>query len=322
MEIQLQFFYLLFQQAKELYMKKIFTTLFVLLGFQLAASAQLVLGLPDKEDAEKVKARTMIVVLREEDPKMVEKLKKQPPQLASYKADIVAYNEKIQRIAPQFWTLSKSVIFKPEAEVKALQKTKTKEFAYLEFRNEKLTENKGSDAVKYGPGMQWTTAALEIRFIEKPSAPPSGYATMKGSDQTDAELALAVKHLQYMYKNLDNKASKKEQHAQGIQKLATKTLLLDNAYLAPGLTEKTIKTVYPYPFQIVDNAAIEKAVMNSEPNVAVVSIVPVMGMPFLMHNVCSADGEGLTLDVPGAMSKSKTPLKITKESLAQYIKTK
>ena len=303
-------------------MKKLFCTLIALIGLQVAASAQSMMGMPVKEDLEKVKARPMLVVLREEDPKITNKLKKKPEALAQYKADIETYNTKIQKIAPQFWTLSKSVIFKTETELKELQKAKSKEYAYLEYRNEKMQENYGYETFKRGTGDQWTTAAIEIRFTEKPAAPPAGYATMLSGSPTDLQLALAVKSLQGIYNSIGKATSRKELHAQGIKKLKTKTLLLDKDLLASGLNEKTIKAAYPYPFKIVDNATIENAVLNSEKEYAVINITPVMGIQAISHMVSDTSGDPLSADVPSLLSKSKEPMMITKESLAQYLKTK
>jgi hypothetical protein len=140
-----------------------------------------------------------------------------------------------------------------------------------------------------------------------------------GSNPTDKELAIAIKSLQSIYNKIGIKGSRKELYAQGIEKLKTKTLLLDKALLAPGITEKTVKTVYPHPFQIVDNATIEKAVMNTEPEFAVVNIIPVMGLAMLMQSVTSTDGELLSADSPSVTAKAANPMKITKVSLAQYL---
>lgn len=51
-------------------------------------------------------------------------------------------------------------------------------------------------------------------------------------------------------------------------------LLIDNSFLKDGLTEKNIKTFYPFPFKIVNKADIESAIIKQEPNTFYVALLP------------------------------------------------
>jgi hypothetical protein len=302
-------------------MKHFFMPLFLLLVMHYNSSAQM--GAPKADDVAKVKARQMVIVLREEDPELIKKYQKTPQKLTEYKKEIATYNENIQKVAPQIWTFNSEVIFKPASEVAALQKSKNKEYAFTEFKLQKVKENSTLSSRKGPFRDEWVNPAISIHLMEKPAA-TLGIAPFMTRTPTEGELGLALLQLQTGYTNLESGVNPKELQKTHAETLKTKTLLLDRALLKTGLTEPIIKKAYPFDVEIADRAAIDQHILQQNPKYAVVSIAPVMGMQMLVHTVTDLEtGNVLGYAAPGSagsgMAAKDGPF-ITKESLTAYTK--
>lgn len=315
-------------------MKHFLLALFMIFFVKQAAYSQM--GTPSLDELKQMQQRPMVVVLLEEDPARLKKLQKKPTELAAYKKRIATINANMQQILPGAWTYSSEVIFKSETEFKALQKQKSKEFAYLKYELQKVKEPNDIKEHPYTKvriitiGDEWYTPILQFGLTEKPAHSFVHIQTLPKSTPTQGDLTLALRMTQSNFtaflalKESGKKINAKEYLASQATKLPSKTLLINKDQLYKGLTEATVKASYPFPFEILDSETIEKRILEADSKYALVTILPIIGLQNMLHQVIDlSSGEQLAYDAPGALgSKAKvnTAYYVSKESLKAYVK--
>src|SRR4051812_31143857 len=104
-----------------------------LLGLLLLATriTHAQVGSSDKEDVGEIKKRTLLIATEEPSAKLSEKLK--GDELASYEKDIKDYNAYIKETVGNFWKFNDKIEYKTRAEIDKLTKSKSKQYAYIEY---------------------------------------------------------------------------------------------------------------------------------------------------------------------------------------------
>jgi hypothetical protein len=268
-----------------------------------------------------IKARQIIVVLREADPEATERYRKDPRKLTAYKKEIAAYNERIQKVADRVWKFNNGVEFKPASEVAVLQKSKTKEFIIADFHLQKVREKPTLSALTDPFKDDQEVPTLSIRLIEKPSASVGDYQFMNRTP-SEAELTIGLMQLQAAYTNLESSITPTDLQQQNAGALKTKVLLLDQAQFKAWIAEPEMKDIYPYPYEKADKATIEKLILEQNPKYAILSIAPIVNEPKLMHSIIDLEtGNTLSSVIPGAAGtgiNTRDATVITKESIIGY----
>jgi hypothetical protein len=282
------------------------------------------------DEVKEVKKRPVLIMLEEEDPDVVKSLsKKNPKELAVYRAELKRTNELFPQIVAKLWKFNEAPVVKTKAEIMQLLESKNKQYAVLGLQR--------VEAVLYGEDKTNFTrydvsskaiARVAIELIENVrKKDPVFYQNLPNVFPTSGDMALGIQMMQnFLQARLDGKKRNQisDEAEENKSLLSGKTLLIDRKDLKPGTTPAQIKEAYPYPYKIVDYNTIEAAILEQDPNFAVVQIIPMsVGVPANAHLVMStADGKSLAYYEPiqaNVMGKN-TEARITQRHLKAYAK--
>jgi hypothetical protein len=104
-----------------------------------SAFAQYVRLVKASEVAE-VKKRPVVILLEEENPKLVNKLSKKPEELAFYRSEIKRMNDLLPALANKLWSFTATPTTKLRSEIEKLKSDKNKEFAIISLDRTKVTD--------------------------------------------------------------------------------------------------------------------------------------------------------------------------------------
>ncbi len=246
------------------------------------------LGMGKVEDIKKLQTMTLVVVLRKENPSTVKSLSKKPNELKNYRLNIEKYNKEFKLAMDSFWFYKQELKYvelpydrwdrNAKKELEKELNSKEKDYAYImqtasnysfgtydmEFYHRDVTGLKLSDLV--------------VGFGDK--SVPVGGTKLPFVDPSEADFIYGIQQIKTYFDFRLTKAEKsrkeaKAEYLQNAVKLKEKTLLVDKALLQNGLTEKEIKTVYPYLFKITDRAEIDQAIINRDDKYAYVQVVAI-----------------------------------------------
>jgi len=308
-------------------MKYIFVLLLLLVSLKPFAQ----FGQGKVEDIQDIKKRTLILLLEEEDEKILKKLAKKPDELKFYKDEIVRLNADLTEIAAKFWTFTSGPVTKTRTEVEALKASKDKKYTVLAFDRYKATDwaRDFYGVNRYAINSK-LIGALFIDLIEEFEEHKSvSIQNLPNLVPTKGDLAAGLEMMQnYLNARLAGKKRKdtmdevKENGAQ----LKSKTLLLDKEDLKGKLKPADIKAAYPFNYKIVDYGEIEKAILEKDSQYAFVQIVPLsLGTLSFEHIILDA-GTGkalsqyLPIQVTTIGNSSNTNERIGEKALKAYVK--
>ena len=261
----------------------------------------------DAKSAINLKKQVLLVALEEENPKIVKKLSKKKEELEFYKNQIEGNNTALKNAVENYWKYSSSVEFKPYSEALKMRDENKEKYAlmsyfkYVEYDQYNSTGagwNRNGGGFSYNPGTHYSEAVNTITQITLTLSDTKLTACLPTLYVSKADAVYGVQQLQYVVSTLqkDENATLKTVYSKDIPKngfeLKNKTLLFDKEDLDKGLTESTIKKIYPYPFKIVSMQEIEKAILNKEPGIAYVMITASPGAKgnIFIHYITDAEG--------------------------------
>src|SRR5436190_11513798 len=101
---------------------------------------------PGKVEIAALKKSTLVVVLLQEDQKLVDKLnkKKKQEQVEGYKSAIENYNKNIQAMVPKYLTISENVVYKTMEDILSMEKTEKMKSAFLLYNTSGRTMSEGN----------------------------------------------------------------------------------------------------------------------------------------------------------------------------------
>lgn len=249
-----------------------------------AATAQAQFGLGKPKEIAVVKSQPLIVILKEEDPKQLKKLANKPEELADYKTGVADYNAQMRELAPKLWKLSSGVEFKSESELETLRKAKKTQRAVLRHLSFVLGHRHrmgGTPLNSTSMGNFYYTSeqvsALVIDLFGDGDENAVGRIQIAAGPVYPSDIIFSIKYLQtYLQARANGRSGSdmREEIAQNGKRIPTKTLLIDESDVKNKLTAADIKQVYPYPYQIVPRATIEKAVAEADGHYAYIRLLP------------------------------------------------
>jgi hypothetical protein len=280
------------------------------------------------DEVKEVQKRPVVIMLEEEEPKLLNKLTKKPDQLKFYKSEIKRANEAMIELAGQLWTFNAAPTVKTRSEVYKLKDGKNKEFAVIAFNRIEVYLWEKSGSFRYLASSK-VIATLSVDLIENlDRGHPVFYQNLPNIYPTKGDLALGFQLMQNFLKaRLEGKRRNEisDEAAENKSLLSSKTLLLDKEDIKKGLTAAQIKEVYPYPVKVVDYGEIETAILERNKDIAVVQIIPLtVGLPANAHIVMStADGKSLAYYAPiqaTTVAGKNTEARISQRHLKNYAK--
>lgn len=304
-----------------------------LLLYSTAVWAQLGLGKP--KDIAIVKSQSLIVILKDEDPKELKKLAGKPEDLATYKGYIANYNAQMQELAPKLWKFSPSVEFKHESDLPALRKAKGAQHGVLQ-QAELADTHRHYNSAGGAPGGMGNMAnytyssehlsafTLEVygdgdqnKVWRVSIAPGPIYAS---------DIIFSLRTMQtYIQSRLDGR-SRGDMRAEvdaNSKRLPTKTLLIDEADLEDKLTVADIKASYPFPYQVVPRLTIEQAAATNDARYAYIRMMPATESIIVQVAVDAATSDLLAYSLPNrlqVMALHSGGGTVTKGSLKDFAK--
>ena len=272
-------------------MKPLFAALLALATF--CANAQFLKT--SKDDAFKIKNSKLIVALDVEDEKLVKKLgKRDKEELFRYRMQIRGRNEAIQNAVEKYWNFSNDVVFLPLYEAFELLESDMEGHVLLQYgeyvdfeqfstgfsANGKPTGwYRGSgNAIVYNPATKYTFFSYLISSFEISSEKSLAKVYLPSLYPSKPDAVFGIQHLEYILNYLVEKPQNEmryfdKQISQNAPELKEMTLLIDEKELDSKLKATSIKEYYPYPYKVVSQAFINKAILQEEEQYAYIQIV-------------------------------------------------
>ena len=230
----------------------------------------------DDDQARELKARGFIVQMLSEEPKILALLQKDkdPNKLTTYRKNIRESNDLIKKAVTRFWKHHKTVLYKTKAEIEAMK-------AAEEEKKKKLRKHYAVMSMDFFSGrvktreesavltdQQYTGDGnyLFIRFWE---GIQFVYTSIPHVIPTEADLVYAVRYLSNQIEGMEYGKDITKLCEENAPQMRSKTLLL-TAWQASQLEAKDWEKYYPYPHKIVSQTEIDKAIVNADPNFAVI----------------------------------------------------
>ncbi len=303
------------------------------------------------KDALKVKGRTLLVTLYEENANTLKKLKGNANAIANYQEDIQAQNEMVISTFKNYWNYTTAIEYKPYTEAKALLKANKEKYVLLNIyenttytivRRTSYSPEAGKLSYQLPNGMyrikdrEFSDRQTYI-FLEDSNGGTIMYTNIPHLDPEPSDLVYSIQQMQYILRYLEasesNKISKlkHDEMEKNAPELKTKTLFLCKEFLDEDLTEQEIKKVYPYPFKVVTQEELDKAIVEKTPGVAFVQLASVPGGEnrASSHTIQDAEtGKMYYLNAPnpikfntggfGTITTKKGTYKIREKNLKDY----
>jgi hypothetical protein len=239
-------------------------------------------------------------MIEEPREKMLKKIAKKASRgsVDDYKADLKTYNDNVKAVVEKFRPYNKTGIqYKTFDEIKALSKTKSKEYAVLICAS---AEAKSMSAgFNYAEGLYWVKdikddfedrddamfSVMAVNIIEDFQERPVYYAPLFDVFPTKASLVYGIMNVDNYFKTRieikkngsklrDEREKAEEEMGKRAPMLANKTLIIREEWLDKELTKENIKNYYPYPYQVVDRDFMDKVVMEQDGKYAYGVVLP------------------------------------------------
>ena len=297
-----------------------------------AIRAQMGFGKP--KDIAVVKSQSLVVILKDEDPKELKKLAKKSEDLATYKGYIANYNAQLQELAPKLWKFSPSVEFKHAADLPALRKAKGVQHGVLQQANLITTHrhyNGGAMSGGVGNMNNYTystdqVSAFTLEVYGDGDQDKVYLVNIAAGPIYTSDMIFALRSMQtYMQARVDGRKGKemREEIAENAKKLPSKTLLIDEEDLKKNLTAADIKESYPFPYQVVPRQTIEQAVAASDARYAYIRMYPATESIIMQVAVDAGTSDLLGYSLPNrlaVMALHSGGGAVTKGSLKDFAK--
>jgi len=267
---------------------------------------------------EELKARTLIVKKLKEDPKVVKKLKKDLGKLAAYRKNIKESNELLKKTVGRYWKHHSTPIYKTTAEIqlmKEVEKKKKKKlrksYAVLsmDFFSEKH-ETREVSAVQTNQRYTGDALYLYVRFWDGVEVV---YTSIPHVIPTESDLVYAVRYLSNQIEGMKFNKNITDLCEENGPQVRTKTLLVTSFQISE-LKEKDLLKIYPYPYKVVSQDTIDKAILTSDPKYACIVETDQSDTVVLKTMILTATGQ-----FAGYITSIKrTPL--TKKDLKNLVK--
>jgi len=264
-------------------------------------SAQFGFGKP--KDVEMARNRTLIVIVAEENEKVIDQFKQKglEDKIADYKSAIAEYNANMKEVVEQFWKFSSSIEYKTSDEVQNLFNNKSDKYAVIYCGMVKETGPMGQmqSITTYSINLDYNYTdfkkgdvkdekenayhhlRLNVKLIENLKNGATLYAVdFVEIFPSKAELAYGVQSTQdYFSSRLDKTSGResKDDLSANTHKLANKTLLISKRDIDEKLDMDGAKAVYPFPVKIADDQEINNEVMKSDSGYAFIQMAMVGG---------------------------------------------
>lgn len=281
-------------------MKQFFILLILITNFKSFAFKKDSL-LPLFED---LKKRTLLVCLEKEDAKYIEKLTKKNDlvELNFYQKALKLTNENLITAVKGFWTMNSKIKFIPFDSLEWYSQNNTPEYAYLTFRASQIhmggAINVGIENIhsmsKMGLNLYLCGRKLPIATCifpsneighELPDEEKKDNVLFSENYVSVSKLIFVIHRFNWLYQDAVKKPKMSQENAitsggndfSRIEELKTHTLYVRLQDCEKKFDLEKVKKYYPYAIKIVSDDDFEKAMLNKQPQVICVFILPAGG---------------------------------------------
>lgn len=273
----------------------------------------------DKQIANELKYRNLIVKKLTEDPKIVKRLqKKDPSGLTEYRKNIKESNALLKNAVSKYWKHHSSPLYKTAGEIEQMKQVEgdkkkklRKSYAILsmDFYSEDHATREDAAVltdVKYTGDATY----LWLRFWEGEEII---YTSIPHVIPKAVDLVYSVRYLSNQIEGMQYGKNITDLCVENGPQVRTKTLLV-TAFQISKLKEKDLLKIYPYPYKVVTQSVIDEAILNSDPKYAVIVESDQSDTVVLKTMILTATGQFAGY----ITSILRTPL--TKKDLKQLVK--
>jgi hypothetical protein len=275
----------------------------------------------DAQIVKELKARTLIVKKLTEDPRIVKKLKKDFSKLSAYRNNIKESNALLKKTVTKYWKHHSAALYKTANEIefmKQVEKKKKKKLrqAYavlsMDFYSEKHPTREAS-AVQTNQKYTGDASYLYLRFWEGDEIV---YASIPHVIPKEVDLMYALRYLSNQVKGMEFNKNITDLCKENGPQVRSKTLLV-TAFQMSEIKKKDMLKVYPYPYKVVSQDVIDKAILTSNPKFTVIIETDQSDTVVLKTMILAATGQFAGY----ITSVKRTPLtKKDMKSLVKYCK--
>jgi hypothetical protein len=243
-------------------------------------------------DFEALKKKTLIVILEEPREKLAGKLT--PEEAQQYRADIELYNATVKETAEAYLSPIVTVAFKTRTETDALIKKSDPAFAYLQsstvghmyatkmglkmiakHKDTRQTRNLGDVLTRIA-----FFSGFEIYFTQDGDMANARHQQfLFEPGVSKATITYGIRQLASALTDISQGKSLRDRDVASVNEsklLASKKLLISKLDLDPKVTPDVLKSAYPFPMEIVEEAQFQNAIASKEAGTAVLVVLPAM----------------------------------------------
>lgn len=273
----------------------------LLIALLMCATLQAQMGMGKPKDIKAISERKMIVILEEPDPKYLAKLEKKgkTDEIAQVKTMYETFNAALKQAVTDKWTMHKEVDYKTWKEFKRIAKKKREKYAIMYFLSKRasnfnsgyvaaknlilkadMEEEKTSEHNFLSLFQTFTIDKAEDVPVDKwVFGSPVYTITLPEVFPTYISVSYAIRSTDtYFEKRVSgekiNMKSFKKEIEDNKERLAEKTLLIRQDWVAEDLDEEKIKSIYPHPVQLVTPEELDAAVRSGDKKYAWLVILP------------------------------------------------
>ncbi len=289
---------------------------------------------PPKAAFENAAKRTTLIVLLNEDPKILLKLKNNSDDLATYKEDIAIFNMALKYAVEKYWKFTAKYEFHSLAEIKRMTMGKAaKSFVVLQWLKQTAQPISPNEPIE--PSLPFKKLSneeiwgcFELRLAEMMIAGKPCLLSIRTNYVAPSYLLDDVFSLQVMQYELYN-------HIEGLSDEDVKTNLAANAKILISKTllidKKDIdqekfgegrvdKSFYPFETQVANVDTIYNRLAEANPDYAYVRIIPNDKKELVHYLISCEDGVVCNMYVSKFEAKQKRKQRINTDALRGYAK--
>lgn len=228
----------------------------------------------DKGIVEELKKRTLIIQLLTEDAKVVRKHEKDLAFLAKYRKNIKESNEYLKYAVEKYWKYSNKKLYKTKAQIEQLKevegekkKRDRKNYVVLSinFFSERYKTREES-APSTNERYTGDATYLFLRFWEGQEIL---YTSFPHVIPTKGDFVYALRTIYHQVVGMEYGKDLTDLCKENGPQVRDKVLLLTETQVSEIRTKDIIKA-YKYPYKVVSEKEIEKAVVTADPKFAVI----------------------------------------------------
>lgn len=224
----------------------------------------------DEEVAQQLKSSVFIAVLEEEEPEVLKKFEKKPALLAEYKNNIKKTNDDFKMVLTKYWKLHTNILYKTMGEVNALKeapKNKKDKTTYAYIRMDYFSYYKRTREESQAITSKEYTSDINYLRVYLLDGTEVTYTSLPNVLPTVPDLIYGVRHVYNTIVGMEFGKDLTALTEENCPQVRDKTLLVTQEQMGE-LEDKDFVKAYPFPYKIVTQAEIDKAVLTSDPKYA------------------------------------------------------